>query len=92
MYKKIADDSFFEELKNLCTKSLIEDVTRVKNYLEDAYKMECRTYGINVISEIIKHDLRDNVNIQASIEQYFYVVDEKILSEITKKIEGERNK
>lgn len=90
--KKIADDSFFEELKNLCTKSLIEDVTRVKNYLEDAYKMECRTYGINVISEIIKHDLRDNVNIQASIEQYFYVVDEKILSEITKKIEGERNK
>ena len=85
--KKIADNNFFKELKTLCTKSLIEDVTRVKNYLKDAYKMECRTYGINVISEIIKHDLRDSVNIQASIEQYFYDVEEELLSEITKKIE-----
>lgn len=85
--KKIADDNFFENLEKLCINSLPEDATKVKNSLKAAYKCECRNYGINVISELIKRDLRNNVNIRSSIEQYFYVVDDELLSEITKKIE-----
>lgn len=87
--KKVVNDQFYDDLKTLCTKPLIEYVDRVKKHLVDAYKMDCKKYGVYVISELIKHDLKDNVDIQSSIRQYFYVINEKLLDEITKKITEE---
>ena len=90
--KKVVNDQFYNDLKILCTKPLNEYVDRVKKHLLDAYKMDCKKYGVYVISELIKHTMEDNVNIQSSIKQYFYVVNEKLLDEITKKIAEEYNK
>ena len=90
--KKVVNDQFYNDLKILCTKPLNEYVDRVKKHLLDAYKMDCKKYGVYVISELIKHTMEDNVNIQSSIKQYFYVVNEKLLDEITKKIVEEYNK
>ena len=48
-----------------------------------------KEHCINIISTLINNDTTQNINMQGSIEQYFYTIDKQLLSDITKLIRKE---
>ena len=86
--KSLVDDDFSDELIGLCQTTLGEKADYIKSTLKDAYKCECKAYVIDVISELIKKDYSEDIDVKESIKQYFYVADENLVNEIEKKIKG----
>lgn len=85
--KSLVEDEFFNTVRELCEKCLSEKVEKVKNFLKNTHKKECKSVGVDIISSLIRRELNDSVDIKASAEQYFYTVSEEIINDITKKVE-----
>ena len=67
---------------DLFMKSRMEDVDKVKAQLRDAYKQECRNRCILIISELIKRELSNAINVRGSIQQYFFNAPMELVEEI----------
>ena len=79
---KLLPDSLYDDLMDLFMKSRMEDVDKVKAQLRDAYKQECRNRCILIISELIKRELSNAINVRGSIQQYFFNAPMELVEEI----------
>lgn len=79
---KLVPDSLYNDLMTLFIKGRTEDVDKVKAQLRDAYKQECRNRCIFIISELIKRELSNAINVKASIQQYFLDAPMELIEEI----------
>lgn len=79
---ELLPDSLYNGLMVLFIKSRIEDVDKVKVQLRAAYKQECRNRCILIISELIKRELSNAINVKGSIQQYFFDAPINLVEEI----------
>lgn len=79
---EIPSDALYNALIELFVKGRSADVDKVKTQLRDAYKQECRNRCILIISELIKFNLSNAINIKASIQQYFFDAPIGLIEEI----------
>lgn len=78
----LVSDKLYNEIFDLCTKDRIDSSLVIRNLLKIEYKQDCRNRCVRIISELIKQKFTNGIDVKNSIRQYFYNVNENLLSQI----------
>ena len=81
-FKKLLSNELYVKLVELFIKEKSEDISAVRDGIQNGYMQEPKNRGVLIISELIKLNYDKTVNIGKSIQQYFMVDEEPLFSEI----------
>lgn len=81
-FSALVSDDLYEKLFELFSKKRTGDVAKVKQLLSNGYMQDSKNRCITVISELIKMNYTDAVNIQKSIRQYFFFNNDRLFRKI----------
>lgn len=87
-FERLTPNEFYELLTTLCTTGLAKYVQAVKEQMTGYYKRDSKNHSIIVISELIKRQYSSAVDLDHSIEQYFFEVPDPLIKEISNKVKG----
>lgn len=88
-FKKIMPNDFYKALCELFALGRYEDVDKVKNFFKNSYMEDPKNRCIRAISAMIKFHYEDGVNIKESVEKYFLLKDESVISQIVDAVRKE---
>lgn len=87
-FGKNISNNLYETIEKLCIKGLPEYSNEVKELLKFGYMMDSKNKCVFIISELIKQNLTNTVNVKSSIQQYFVEVSDELVEQIEAKIKG----
>ncbi len=81
-FNNLLSNDFYKKLLSLLTKENTDKIPSVRDDIKKGYMQEPKNRCIFIISELIKLNYDNKVNIHKSIQQYFMVQEDSLLSEI----------
>lgn len=84
--KTLIPDELKEELYQLLVIPNEKKMCVVKEMLSDLYKENLEYKGCTIISQLIKFRISENIDIDGSINQYFFETDDNIICKIRKMV------
>ncbi len=81
----LVPDDLFSDVETLCIKGRSEFVQPVKTKLKLAYKRECEAQCLEIIPNIIKLNSKPSMNIEKTIQGYFFNLPDAVFAELLSK-------
>lgn len=85
---KLPDNEFLTCLLKFISAPRLDTVQELKKQLTALYGQNTEKYAKRIIAELIKQKVSDNVDVKASIREYFIEISESTINDIEQLIEG----
>lgn len=85
---KLVSDELCAALVNLCDAGIDSYLLEVQKLMEKTYNRTSKNHCVLIISELLKRQYSPKVDVEHSIEQYFFEVPSDLVQEISAKVKG----